>query len=1316
MKSPRTLIATTSLLFALLLICNGVARSQSVLVSEYYNDQPPSEWNEIIVVQDNLDMRGFIVSDNNTAQVTRQGGVKFKNIDFWKNVRAGTIIGIWHRDYPANDVNNRDTSAADGRLMLAKNDTDFFEPYKSSASIQTDAPFNLAIDGDIIEVLDAAGNHIHGVGHRVVDPAPGTYWIQMSDPKMNTAVSLQNGQSNRVFPGSKLSEYNAPNGAPFTQACATNITRTLPNKDCNSANSNWAFWHELRRPAWVAPTLNAAVSASQVNLSWNSINDPNPQDNRQGYMVVRDSGSTPSLPVDGRSYQNGDKIGNAVVLAHLSSTQTTYTDNFVIPCGAIYIYRVYAYRFTQDEELGNGANPQTTRGRQYNTVDVATSAPAIKPAPQGPKLSASGATSFCAGGSVVISVPVQNGLQPQWMLNGGDLTGEVTFSTTAKVSGEYRLKLRDVNGCLALTDSIIVTVYALPVVDINPKTYNLCKDSTALLSATENTDFRYQWLKDGQPINGATQSTLLATGTGNYSVSVTDGHGCTNSSPVATVSPISANFSLSVSSIQYRDLAGCENSLDSSMTLTNSGTQSLIIEKVTEPTGFRLVSPATPFEVKPGEKRTVVIRFAPEIQGTASGAMDFVASPCGASSSLQLKGSKPDIVGVRSLSTAVDFGTLVRCQSTEKIDSIIIIYSAENSAYLEKPLLAAPFQVDESKTSFPVTLKKDSLQKIYIKFSAQADIPVSRDLKIPYRTQSCSDTLRISVRGSMTTPNVDASLLSLRFPPLDSCKTLERDTTITLVNTSTVDVTINQLAQPFLQIIKPLPNPTLTIKARDSIVLTLRFTTPGYTTVSNQFIQFTGQPCLNSSAVQINGERQGASFALDATELDFGDIVRCNSSQISRQFNINTNATTAGLAQLSALQFSKGGYALNLQRFQQLSNGQTNTIVTLTPSSSAPLGNFSDTLDLLFAPCDISRRVVLKGRYIDPDVRVSPGLALKVDTLRYGTIDANTTLTRQSVIRNTGSTPIQTASLLSGILPPFSATAVPPLGSTLAPGEEMTITITYAPKNGSKDNLTVSLPIIAPCADTISITVEGEARVLDTPVRPFFLKVDYGYHGKPGDKISVKVNMNGTDITDSDLRYLECILTYNKSMLYPLSIQSGAALQTHTARLEKVSTGLKLIAENGTKVSSEGEAFIVDFEVLLGDAMQTPLALDTNTIILTSDNLIRGDVQSGSFTLEGVCNVDKRLLKVEGKVLLALLSSNPVSGGATVSYETVGEQFASLELFNSVGERVSVIHEGITKAGVHTAEIPAFNITQGSYFLILRSGISTKNLRFDVVR
>ncbi|MBL7974851.1 MAG: hypothetical protein JNJ85_08055, partial [Candidatus Kapabacteria bacterium] len=360
------LLVIVLLLFIILFYSQSNA--QSVLVSEYFNDQPIYEWNELLVVTDNLDMRGFVVTDNNTAQVTRQGGVRFKNIDFWRHVRAGTIIGIWHRDYPTNAKADRDTSMADGRIMLAKNDTMFFEAYKSNDAIVNDAPFNIAIDGDIIEVLDAAGNHIHALGHRIVDPAPGTYYVNMATPKMNVATSLLNGQSNRFFPGSKLEDYNGNQGDTIAKVCIENMTRTLPNKDCWTDSSNSDFWHFLRSPRWASPTLNAIVKPNNVELNWNTLSDSYPDDNMQGYLLIRDSGNVSTLPVNGTTYITGQRIGSSIVIANLPTSQTTFIDTLAVVSGTKYSYRVYAYRFGIDDELGNGANPNTSRGRQYNTT------------------------------------------------------------------------------------------------------------------------------------------------------------------------------------------------------------------------------------------------------------------------------------------------------------------------------------------------------------------------------------------------------------------------------------------------------------------------------------------------------------------------------------------------------------------------------------------------------------------------------------------------------------------------------------------------------------------------------------------------------------------------------------------------------------------------------------------------------------------------------------------------------------------------------------------------------------------------------------
>jgi hypothetical protein len=113
---------------AVLLCSVSLIKAQDMVISEYYNIQDVNgEWTELVVVKDNLNAVGFVLTDANTGQVLRMGGPKFKDIPLWRNLRAGTIIVVWHRDIPAGIT--KDIDARDGYLEVSSRDTDLFTIY-----------------------------------------------------------------------------------------------------------------------------------------------------------------------------------------------------------------------------------------------------------------------------------------------------------------------------------------------------------------------------------------------------------------------------------------------------------------------------------------------------------------------------------------------------------------------------------------------------------------------------------------------------------------------------------------------------------------------------------------------------------------------------------------------------------------------------------------------------------------------------------------------------------------------------------------------------------------------------------------------------------------------------------------------------------------------------------------------------------------------------------------------------------------------------------------------------------------------------------
>lgn len=159
--------------------------------------------------------------------------------------------------------------------------------------------------------------------------------------------------------------------------------------------------------------------------------------------------------------------------------------------------------------------------------------------PATPTISVTGALSFCAGGSVLLTSSEASG--NVWSANTGSAT---TQGVTVTSSGIYTVTYTNA-GCSATSAPVTVTVNPLPAAPTistgGPTTF--CSGGSVTLTSSQATG--NVWSANA---GSATTQAVTATTSGSYTVTYTDGNGCSGTSipTILTVNPSPATPTISV--------------------------------------------------------------------------------------------------------------------------------------------------------------------------------------------------------------------------------------------------------------------------------------------------------------------------------------------------------------------------------------------------------------------------------------------------------------------------------------------------------------------------------------------------------------------------------------------------------------------------------------------------------------------------------------------------------------------------------------------------------------------------------------------------
>ncbi|MBQ1605895.1 MAG: hypothetical protein II088_03700, partial [Bacteroidales bacterium] len=176
----------------------------------------------------------------------------------------------------------------------------------------------------------------------------------------------------------------------------------------------------------------------------------------------------------------------------------------------------------------------------------------------------SGNNPDCYGDETTLTASLAEGTPNTYAWSSGETSASITVSPTTTTT--YTVTITDANGC-TVTASKNVVVNSQLTVSISGDTQVQCfGDNTATLTASASggsmaTGYTYTWT------GNATGQTLTNVGAGDYSVTITDGNGCTASANATVTGPTAA---LSASTTASSNVS-CNGASDGSATVTANG-------------------------------------------------------------------------------------------------------------------------------------------------------------------------------------------------------------------------------------------------------------------------------------------------------------------------------------------------------------------------------------------------------------------------------------------------------------------------------------------------------------------------------------------------------------------------------------------------------------------------------------------------------------------------------------------------------------------------------------------------------------------------
>jgi hypothetical protein len=1269
----------------ILLISIYSLHAQTAVVSEYFNVSatPIGEWTEIVVLQDGASLVGFVLRDNGGSGTTYewQGGIKFKSVPEFQNLKRGTIIVVNHR----NDGSPIDANPSDGYMEIPATNSSYFDKvdYPTTESRPwEDKALSIGQDGDIYQLLNSSGSNEHTLAHKA--DYDGSDYRKITGSKANIQSAISSTQS--VFVDAAVTgDYSNSSKARI----GSGGTKGLPNSSANSG-----LWRILREPAWTNPNLKAELGVKKINLTWTPSPDVFGSD--AGYLVLRypseaAGGALP--PVDGIQYAVGDKLGSATVIAN--SPDASYVDNTDLPCSQEYTYRVYAYRFNSTGSALE-SNPANARGRAYNETTFAQ-AVANKKGPAKPALSAqSNIVKFCEGGSVKLDLKSEAGAYEfRWFRNNDIIPNESSNTLIAKEGGEYVGAIFDpATQCLVLSNAITLTKSSFPDAKISLKGKLIGSDTTIYLCVgrnvilTSNTATNAAWYKNGVKVV-VDKDKFTAFENGKYFLTLTNDNLCVDTSVVVEVKIIDPKFSVSPTELSFA-LNSTESYKDKTINVTNNGDLDFVFSEIISSGNYVIVSPQAPYLVPAKQAVPFTIRFIPKSSGTYNETIKFKNQCSDIPFELTVKGEKEQSL-LSSSEVNVDFSNVLLCELNKAQKEITLTNTGSDPVTINKPTISDPFEITGN---FPAILNQNGVFKFTVKLNTSATVGLyQQDLNLPYSVGSGSNNLKIALGANIILPKYELNQ-DVNIDGYNDA-TVSQNFILEIHNSGLADIKIeNQLSDPNVQIM----NLPIDVQVGETSEIIFQVKYSG-TEAQPYNIKLPISPCDQTQAIAFHCWRSGINIS--NTNIDFSTIYLCPGNPIvnkEQSFTISTIGNVSDPKITSII--NSDHFSIDIKDGSTIVSPAT---IKVSFKADKP-GEYSETIKFKVSPLAKEYEINLKANVKNLDLTIP-------DTLHYVITKTTEMSNRIISINNNNSIPVTIESVVPPTAP-FELMANLTTPQTLIPGAKFEIPLEFKPVSEGLYIKNIILRIKTDeCVFDTSIVLRAESK--DDSKYHCQLYFTKNQTVEVGNIFSVPVSVKLYNLKyeESGIKNIQFDLKYNESVYLPVEILFDQSISARNISITKTGANTSQVSFDilESQAMIDGQLFHIRSKALWGNSIKDSIIMQ-NVKFTSSKNFYSGK-DTTFLSLIGDCAFETGLISINGDLSL---KANISSKSLSFDYSLATEDNSSLEIFDAYGSTVSFASL-TAKPGKYSYELSK-ELSDGVYFAILKNGIQSVKLKLLICR